>query len=108
VFTASQVSVFDEWFKFNSNVTTRDENAIRKTVSGLVKILFPDLKFSKEGIQIDNLKYSYDGFECALFTSNYLNLVNLVIVFSRTVQGDNEDGDEQGVTQFSLPLNLNL
>lgn len=69
---------------------------------------FVELNFTKDGIKIDKLKYSYEGFECSLFTSNFLRHVNLVIVFTRTEQGDKEDGEEQGVTQFTLPLNLNL
>ena len=52
--------VFDEWFKFNKNVNIRDEVAIRKTVSGMIKILYPDLKFTKEDIE-ELLVYAIEG-----------------------------------------------
>ena len=67
-----------------------------------------ELFFTDKGIKVNKLEYSYDGFECALFTSNFLRHVCLVIVFARTKQGDMEDGDANGVMQFSLPLDLNL
>lgn len=52
--------LFDDWFKFNKNVTTRDENAIRKTISGLVKILFPDLNYNKEDAEMI-ITYAIEG-----------------------------------------------
>lgn len=52
--------VFDEWYKFNSNVNIRDENAIRKTVSGFVKILFPDNSYTKEDLE-KILTYAIEG-----------------------------------------------
>ena len=52
--------LFDEWFKFNENVTTRDENAIRKTISGLVKILYPDLNYNKEDAE-KIITYAIEG-----------------------------------------------
>lgn len=67
-----------------------------------------DLIFSENGIKISELEYSYDGFECSLFTSNFMHQVNLVLMFARTDKGDEEDGVGLGVSQFSLPLNLNL
>ena len=53
------------------------------------------LTFLQDGIDIGNLHYSYDGFECAIFTSNYRYRVNLVMLFNRTQKGDNEDGEEK-------------
>lgn len=69
---------------------------------------FVKLIFTGDGIQIDDFKYSYKGFECALYTSNFLHQVSLIIMFSRTDIGDKEDGEDLGVSQFSLPLNINL
>ncbi len=66
------------------------------------------LTFLQDGIDIGNLHYSYDGFECAIFTSNYRYRVNLVMLFNRTQKGDNEDGEEKGVSRFSLPADINL
>ena len=34
--------------------------------------------------------------------------VSLILLFNRNNVGDNEDGNENGVTSFSLPLNLNM
>jgi len=64
-----------------------------------------NLKFSKEGITIGDLQYNYSDFEVALYTSNYMFQINLVLVFSKK-----EDLEEEvkGVKEFSLPFNLNL
>jgi len=69
---------------------------------------FVDLNFSEEGIKIGDLKYSYNAFDVALFTSNFMYQVSLIIMFSRNQTGDDEDGDDNGVLRFTLPLNLNL
>ena len=37
--------ILDQYYKLNSSVTTRDEIAIRKTISGLVKLIYPDKQF---------------------------------------------------------------
>ncbi len=66
------------------------------------------LQFYEKGIKIEDIEYSYDAFDCGLFTSNYLNKVNLIMVFSRNNNGDKEDGEQRGVTQFSMPFNLNM
>lgn len=66
------------------------------------------LNFYEQGIQIGNIMYSYDAFECALFTSNYNYRVNLIMLFNRTEQGDKEDGEQMGVSRFSLPADINL
>ena len=71
-------------------------------------LLCVDLTFCDDGIQIGNLKYSFDGFDCALYTSNFMYQVNLILMFSRNEKGDLEDGDNNGVSRFTLPLNLNL
>lgn len=51
---------FDQWFKLNENVTTRDEIAIRKTVSGLTKLLFPDQFYTKDDLE-KILTYAIEG-----------------------------------------------
>lgn len=67
-----------------------------------------DLIFEDNGFKIDNLEYSYDAFDCALYTSNYMYTVNLIIVFKRSEIGNKEDGENKGVVEFSLPLDINL
>lgn len=52
--------IFDQWFSLNRSVTTRDEIAIRKTVSGLVKLIYPDKSFTKEELEII-LTYAIEG-----------------------------------------------
>ena len=67
-----------------------------------------DMTFTEKGFVIDKLEYSYDAFECALYTSNYMYSVSLIVVFKRTDVGNQEDGENKGVVEFSLPLDLNL
>ncbi len=66
------------------------------------------LTFTKTGLVIDGISYSYNGFDCALFTSNYRYHANLIVVFNRNEVGDQEDGDKEGVKSFSLPLDINM
>lgn len=49
-----------QYFELNGNVNKRDEIAIHKTVSGLLKILHPDGQQSKEEME-DILKYAIQG-----------------------------------------------
>ena len=41
----------DKYFKLGNNLNQRDTIAIRRTVSGLLKLLFPDGEFDKEGVR---------------------------------------------------------
>lgn len=41
----------DEYFKLGSDLNQRDVIAVRKTVSGLVKLIYPNGKFSKEELE---------------------------------------------------------
>ena len=41
----------DRYFKLGKALTKRDEKAVRKTVSGLIKLIHPDGKFTKEELQ---------------------------------------------------------
>ncbi len=43
--------LYQNYFTLSNSITTRDKTAIEKTFSGLVKIIFPDLKMSKEDIK---------------------------------------------------------
>ena len=52
--------VLNKYFTFNKDVNKRDEIAIRKTVSGLVKIMYPDLNYTKEEIK-ELLEYAIEG-----------------------------------------------
>jgi ATP-dependent Lon protease len=47
----------DRYFRLGNNLKQRDVQAVRKTVSGLLKLLFPDGSFSKEDVR-DALVYA--------------------------------------------------
>ena len=47
----SYVNAIDEWFSFGSQLKQRDTKPIRKTVSGLIKLLHPDGKFTKDDVR---------------------------------------------------------
>jgi ATP-dependent Lon protease len=47
----SYVNAIDEYFTFGSHLKQRDTKPIRKTVSGLIKLLHPDGKFTKEDVR---------------------------------------------------------
>lgn len=47
----SYTDVIDNYFRFGKSLNQRDVKAVRKTVSGLVKILHPDGKFNKNDIE---------------------------------------------------------
>ena len=69
------------------------------------------LTFTKENIIIDSKTYKYDDFEYALYTSNYMYHVNLVVVFSvkkEVAEKMADDVNEKQLQSFSLPLDLNL
>lgn len=50
----------DKYFKFGNNLNQRDVIAVRKTVSGLTKLLYPHGEFSKEDIE-EILRYALVG-----------------------------------------------
>ena len=50
----------DEHFRLNSDFNKRDEIAVRKTFSGLAKLLFPDGRINKEGAR-EILEYAIEG-----------------------------------------------
>ncbi len=41
----------DKYFKLGSNLNQRDTIAVRKMVSGMLKLLYPDGDFSKEEVR---------------------------------------------------------
>jgi len=47
----SYTSAIDEYFKLGKSITKRDEKGIRKTVSGLIKLIHPDGIYSKEDVE---------------------------------------------------------
>ena len=51
---------FEKYFSISSNVSTRDRDGIRKTFSGLMKIIHPTGEASEEDIE-DLLKFSLEG-----------------------------------------------
>lgn len=42
---------FDRYFKLGNNLNQRDVIAVRKTVSGLIKLVHPDGRFTKENVE---------------------------------------------------------
>lgn len=50
----------DKYFKLGNNLNQRDVIAVKKTVSGLLKILYPDENFNKEDVE-EVLKYALIG-----------------------------------------------
>jgi ATP-dependent Lon protease len=53
----SFADVLDKYFRLGNNLKQRDVQAVRKTVSGMLKLLFPDGSFSKEDVR-DALVYA--------------------------------------------------
>ena len=51
---------FDKYFKLGTTLNQRDTVAVRKTVSGLVKILYPNGEFTKEDVE-ELLRYALEG-----------------------------------------------
>lgn len=51
---------YDKYFKLGNNLNQRDVIAVRKTVSGLVKLLYPHEEYSKEDIE-EILKIALEG-----------------------------------------------
>ncbi len=47
----SYADAIDRYFSLGNNLKQRDVQAVRKTVSGLLKLLFPDASFTKEDVQ---------------------------------------------------------
>ncbi len=52
--------VIDKYFKFGNNLNQRDVIAVRKTVSGLVKLIYPHREYEKEDIE-EILRYALVG-----------------------------------------------
>lgn len=50
----------DKYFKLGNNLNQRDTIAVRKTLSGMVKLIYPNGEFSKEDIE-EVLKYTLVG-----------------------------------------------
>jgi len=44
-------TIIDRYFEFGHSLNKRDEKAVRKTVSGFIKLLHPDLNVSKEELE---------------------------------------------------------
>ena len=56
----SYTDAFDKYFKLGNNLNQRDVIAIRKTVSGLLKLIYPDGDFLKEDVE-EVLRYALVG-----------------------------------------------
>ena len=41
----------DKWFKLGNNLNQRDTIAVRRTVSGLLKLIYPDGEYSKDAVR---------------------------------------------------------
>lgn len=47
----SYADAYDKYFKLGHNLNQRDVIAVKKTVSGLVKIIYPDGRFTRENVE---------------------------------------------------------
>lgn len=56
----SFADALDKYFRLGNNLNQRDVIAVRKTVSGLVKLIYPDGEYDKTDIE-EILKYSLEG-----------------------------------------------
>ncbi len=56
----SFTDAFDKYFKLGNNLNQRDVIAVRKTVSGLLKLIYPDGNFSKRDVE-EVLRYALVG-----------------------------------------------
>ncbi len=56
----SYSDAFETYFKLGNNLNQRDVIAVRKTISGIVKLLYPDGNYDKENIE-EILKYALIG-----------------------------------------------
>lgn len=45
-------NAIDEYFTLGSQMRQRDTKPVRKTVSGLIKLLHPDGKYTKEDVRV--------------------------------------------------------
>lgn len=55
-----ETDAFDKYFKLGRCLNQRDTIAVRKVVSGLVKLIYPDEKYTEEDIE-EILKYALEG-----------------------------------------------
>ncbi|PCJ88400.1 MAG: TIGR02688 family protein [Thiotrichaceae bacterium] len=119
---------YKEYFTLSSDISTRDRDAINKTFSGLMKILFPQgdaskeeiediLKFSVEGrirvkdqlFRIDNtyadVNFSYSDMDGKSVSVATLEEIEYPNYFNKTVSDGEEDGtgNNQESTETSTP-----
>ena len=82
---------FSEYFEFNKNYNTRDDTAVRRTFSGLAKLIYPDENMNKEEVR-EILEYSI---ECRRRVKEQLRKMN-PSEFSDVAMGyiDIETGEE--------------
>lgn len=63
---------FSEYYELNDSYNTRDDTAVRRTFSGLAKLIYPDEKMSKEDVR-ELLEYSI---ECRKRVKEQLRKIN--------------------------------
>lgn len=56
----SFADAIDRYFKLGNNLNQRDVIAVRKTVSGLIKLLYPNGEYTKENVE-EILRYALEG-----------------------------------------------
>jgi len=56
----SFADAIDRYFKLGNNLNQRDVIAVRKTVSGFIKLLYPNGEYSREDVE-EVLKYALEG-----------------------------------------------
>lgn len=52
--------ILDKYFKFGTTLNQRDVMAVRKTVSGLIKLIYPDGDCTKDEVE-EILRYALEG-----------------------------------------------
>jgi len=53
-------NAIDKYFKLGNNLNKRDSDGVRKTVSGLMKLIYPNGEYSKEDVE-EVLQYALEG-----------------------------------------------
>lgn len=56
----SYTDAFDPYFKLGTHLNQRDTIAVRKTVSGMIKLIYPHGKFTEEDVE-EILQYALEG-----------------------------------------------
>ena len=91
----SYTDAIDKYFRFGKSLNQRDVKAVRKTVSGLIKILHPDGIYSKDDIE----KYTAFAMEMRRRVKEQMKKIGGLEFWATSFSYiDNENGQEKFVT----------